>query len=79
MSVDLKSQELLPILIGSNGQSKIFLKSIHVSQLTQTQKTKIKEGVLTMVTKQSNNVIPKATPRKEQHCKRRSEGRAGER
>ena len=58
MSVDLNNQEPLPIIIGSNGQSKIFFKSIRVSQLAQTQKSKMKEGALTMVTKQSNNIIP---------------------
>lgn len=57
MLVDLNTQEPLPIIIGSNGQSKIFFKSIRISQLVQTHKTKIKEGALTMVTKQSNNMI----------------------
>lgn len=58
MLVDLKNQKPLPIIIGSNGQSKIFFKSIRVSQLEQLHKSKIKEGELTMITKQSNNIIP---------------------
>ena len=58
MSADLKRQESLPIIIGSNGQSKVFFKSIRVSQLIQIQKTKIKEGALTLITKQSNNILP---------------------
>ena len=58
MSVDWKNPKPLPIIIGSNGQSRIFFKSIRVSQLAQIQKSKIKEGALTMITKQSNNMIP---------------------
>ncbi len=58
MSVDLRNQEALPILIGSNGQSKMFFKSIRVSQLAQIQKSKIKKGELIMITRQSNNMIP---------------------
>jgi len=58
MSVDLRNQKQLPINIGSNGQSSVFFKSIRVSQLVQTPKTKIKGGELTMITKQSNNIIP---------------------
>ena len=58
MSVDLKKQEILPIIIGSNGQSKIFFKSICISQLVQNQKPKTKGGTLVMTGKQSNNTIP---------------------
>jgi hypothetical protein len=58
MNADLRLQQPLPIIIGSNGQGRIFLKAVRVSQLKQTPKMKIKEGALTMVTKQSNNIIP---------------------
>lgn len=58
MAADLMNQNALPIMVGSNGQSKIFFRSIRVSQLAQAQKSRIKEGELTMVTRQSNNCIP---------------------
>ncbi len=58
MSADLRNQEPFPILIGSNGQSRVFFKSIRVSQLAQVQKTKIKKEELLMNTRQSNNIIP---------------------
>lgn len=58
MTADLRLQPSLPILLGSNGQGKIFLKSVRVYQLKLTPKLKIKEGALTMVTKQSNNILP---------------------
>ncbi len=58
MSLDLSREVVYPIVIGSNGQGKKYFKSIRVSQLTETQKNKIKQGELTMITKQSNNIIP---------------------
>ena len=58
MTVDFADQEALPILIGSNGQSKIFFKSIRVSQLAKIPKSILKEGAITVITKKSNNVIP---------------------
>lgn len=59
MSSDLSLQEALPIILGSDSSIKKYFRSIRVSQLLQTPKTKIKEGALIMVTKQSNNRIPK--------------------
>lgn len=58
MSLDLSREAAYPIVIGSNGQGKKYFKSIRVSQLAQTPKNKIKQGELTMITKQSNNIIP---------------------
>ncbi|MFT3950986.1 MAG: MerR family transcriptional regulator [Oscillospiraceae bacterium] len=58
MHADLTRQPTTPIVIGSNGQGLILFKEIRVSQLVQTHKSKIKEGKLEMITKQSNNIIP---------------------
>lgn len=58
MSLDFRRQPSRPVIVGSNGQGMKYFRSIRVSQLAETKKTKIKEGVLTMVTKQSNNLIP---------------------
>ena len=59
MSLDLSREEACPIVIGtSNGNDKIIFRSIRVSQLAETQKNKLKKGELSMITKQSNNIIP---------------------
>lgn len=58
MSLDLSREEACPIVIGTHGNEKIFFRSIRISQLVETQKNKIKEGELIMITKQSNNIIP---------------------
>ena len=58
MTTDLSRRQALPIIIGATGSMKKYFKSIRISQLAQTQKSKIKEGALTMITKQSNNSIP---------------------
>lgn len=58
MSLDLGSTDLKPIIIGSNGQGKKYIRKIQVSQLKFAPKTKLKKAVLTMTTKQSNNIIP---------------------
>ena len=62
MSLDLSREMDYPIVLGALGglgQSRaIYFRSIHVSQLAETQKNKIKQGDLTMITKQSNNIIP---------------------
>jgi len=58
MALDLSRETALPIIIGSNGQGMKYFKSIHVSQLAYTPKTKIRKEELTMITKQSNNLIP---------------------
>ena len=62
MSLDLSREAAYPIVIGSSGQlggnDKKYFRSIRVSQLAETKKSKLKEGELTMITKQSNNVIP---------------------
>ncbi|MDF2859257.1 MAG: putative transcriptional regulator [Neobacillus sp.] len=57
MSLDLSREEACPIVIGAHGNDKIYFRSIHFSQLTETKKNKLK-GELTMITKQSNNIIP---------------------
>jgi DNA-binding transcriptional MerR regulator len=58
MALDLARQETRPIVIGSNGTAIKYFKSIRVSQLAHTPKTKIKEGELTIAPKRSNNIIP---------------------
>lgn len=56
MALDLSREEARPIIVGS--ERKKYFRSIRVSQLVGTQMNKLKEGVLTMITKQSNNIIP---------------------
>ncbi len=58
MGMDARSWLAQPILIGSNGQGKRYFRSVRVSQLRWTPRSNIKEGALTLVTKQSNNIIP---------------------
>lgn len=63
MSLDLRHEAVQPIVIGilSEAGSKhqpVFIRSIRVSQLAETPKNKVKQGELTMITKQSNNIIP---------------------
>jgi len=58
MSLNLNREEAYPIVIGSNGHGMKCFRSIEVSQLAYRPKTKIKNGELTMITKQSNNIIP---------------------
>ncbi|MDR1117189.1 MAG: hypothetical protein LBL09_02955 [Oscillospiraceae bacterium] len=58
MGLDLSRELTLPIIIGSNGQGCKYFKSIRVSQLAYTPKTKIRKEELAMITKQSNNMIP---------------------
>lgn len=47
-----------PIILGSDSSIKKYYRSIRVSQLVHIPKPKIKEDALTMITRQSNNVIP---------------------
>ena len=58
MSLDLNRQTVSPIVIGSDGQKTRYIKSIRASQLIAKTKNTIKQGELTMITKQSNNIIP---------------------
>jgi len=58
MSLDLSRETTELILIGTEGNEKIYIRSIRISQLAETQKNKLKKGELTMITKQSNNIIP---------------------
>ena len=67
MSLDLNREDSRPVVIGSHGiadgtsnseKRKMYFRSIRVSQLADAPKNKLKTGELTMVTKQSNNVIP---------------------
>ena len=58
MGMDLTMEAAKPIIIGSDGQGMKYFRSIRVSQLATQPKNKlIKEGVLTMATRQSNNII----------------------
>lgn len=58
MSMDLSREAVCPIFIGAGGNDAIAFRSIQISQLTGMPKNKIKQGDLTMITKQSNNIIP---------------------
>jgi len=58
MSLDLNREEAYPIVIGSNGHGMRYFRKIAVSQLEYIPKIKFKNGELTMITKQSNNIIP---------------------
>jgi DNA-binding transcriptional MerR regulator len=58
MKADLTRSETKPVILGSNGQAVKYFRSIKVSQLAYTPKTKIKEGEISMLTKRSNNIIP---------------------
>lgn len=57
MSLDLSSTTAKPIIIGSNGQGKKYIRKIKVSQLKYTPNAKLKKEEFTMITKQSNNMI----------------------
>ena len=59
MSLDLSREPARPIAIGSTGgNDAMYFGSIRVSQLAETHKNKPNKGELTMVTRQSNNIIP---------------------
>lgn len=62
MTTDLRMQPAYPVLLGSNGNGKRYFRSIRVSQLKHSFKPKIKGGELTMITKQSNNILPRIHP-----------------
>lgn len=57
MFLDLKREEAYPVVIGSNGQGMKYFRKIRISQLAYSQTNKIKNGALTVNTKQSNNLI----------------------
>lgn len=58
MLLDLNREEAYPVVIGSNGQGMKYFRKIRISQLAYSQTNKIKNGELTINTKQSNNLIP---------------------
>jgi len=59
MSMDFNLETPKSIVIGSSGGNDVkYFRSIRVSQLIYNQKNKIKKEELTMITKQSNNIIP---------------------
>jgi len=58
MGADLHLQRPETIVIGSDGQGKKYFRSVKVSQLKITPKTKIKKGELNVSVNQSNNMIP---------------------
>lgn len=57
MKTDFQSMPKYPIMFNGGGDMPITVRSVNVSQLAATKKTKIKNGKLTMITKQSNNLI----------------------
>lgn len=58
MALDLSATAMKPINIGGNGQGKKYIRKIKVSQLRYMPKIRLKKEELTMITKQSNNIIP---------------------
>lgn len=59
MSLDLSRETAFPIVMGSSGANdRKILKSVKISQLVYTNKNKIEKEGLTMITRQSNNMIP---------------------
>ncbi len=58
MSLDLNREKVRNIVIGSNGQGMKYFRSIRVSQLAYTPKSKIRKEELAVITKRSNNIIP---------------------
>lgn len=58
MYMDLHLQTPQTIIIGTNGQGKKLFRFMKISQLKTTPKTNIKQGVLKMNVKQSNNILP---------------------
>ena len=58
MSLDLSGEKPRDIVIGSNGQGMKYFKSIRVSQLVHTPKTKLKKEELAAPAGKSNNMIP---------------------
>ncbi len=58
MAADVSREEARPIILGSDSSIERYFRSIRVSQLARMPKSKIKEGALIMITKQSNNIIP---------------------
>ncbi len=57
MSLDLSREEAMPIIVGGDGQSMRYFRSIKVSQLVNTPKNINKKEELVMITKQSK-IIP---------------------
>ena len=57
MKLNLSMTEAKPIVLSSNGDRKKYIRLIRISQLAYSAKSKIK-GELSMITKQSNNIIP---------------------
>ena len=58
MSLDLNREEVCPIVIGAHGNDMIYFRSLRISQLAEAPINKVRKGELTMITKQSNNIIP---------------------
>lgn len=58
MSLDLSLEKVEPIVIGIQGSDKVYFRAVRISQLVEAKKAKLKEGELTMITRQSNNIIP---------------------
>lgn len=57
MSLDLSRDVPKNIYIGSNGQWMKYFRSVSVTQLEYRPKNKLKEGDLSMIVRQSNNLI----------------------
>lgn len=58
MSVNMYQEQPRPIILGSDSSIKKYYRAIRISQLAQLPKIRIQKGALTMVTRQSNNIIP---------------------
>jgi hypothetical protein len=58
MQLDINKLEAYPVLIGSNSYETVTIRSVAVSKIRPKKPVRIKEGVLSMITRQSNNVLP---------------------
>ncbi|MNB79056.1 Nodulation protein NolA [compost metagenome] len=58
MDMDLHLEAPQTVIIGTNGQGKKLFRSIKISQLKTSPKTNIKQGVLSINVKRSNNTLP---------------------
>jgi DNA-binding transcriptional MerR regulator len=58
MQLDLNKLEAYPVLIGSNSYETVTIRSVAVSKLQPRKPVRMKEGVLSMLNRQSNNVLP---------------------
>lgn len=57
MQTNLDRQDAFPVSVGSNSKDILIIRSINISQIKKKKKLYIKKGELTMINKQSNNIL----------------------